>query len=759
MSLLFWGFSLRPSPSLAETKDRSYVWPVEKTRGLSSTFAEHRNFRFHSGIDVPTEKKIGFEVYACQSGYVYRLFTSWRGYGKAVYLKLDDGRLAVYGHLSDFSEEISKVVTKKQLEAKRYKTDFLLQENEMRVEKAELVGYSGESGWGGPHLHFELRDSSGHPVNPLTSGFSVKDGLPPTMKYLAIRPLGVGARVDGSTGPLIFSLIYDSSTKAYALRKPPLVDGEIGLELSVYDRMETSPFSFGIYRLELFLDDSLLFSSRYDEFSFESTHKVELDRDFELRKEQGRMFHKLFVEVGNDLPIYDPAGGRIKTEIFLPGPHKVEIKVFDVAGNLSTLAFYLIFDESPSILSCSVGKEMGEQMIHVQFEDSDDEVQEILVQKSGLKHTSWEEIKREKISGSGGEHTFPLTENPGEPALLRIEIRDSLGASSEPEYLCANLGDLDRSNGGDSLELDFTYTFKDNFFIFNLGFNQMLREAPQFSLGSGGFDFDPLFSERLDEKSYRLTFPFFLSQQRELSLLIEGVNLFGDKIRLVKNILIAIITKSFGGEGISPDGGAKVEFDPDVAYHDLNVIIQAEEMEFEPKHRPVGKAYAFEPSTVPLNGWAGVSIQYPEAGCDPHRLGLYELMGDRSWRFVGQELDSLNRTVGGKVRHLSVFALLEDILPPEVSQVSISTGTRTKVRRPKITVRVKDDLSGIGSDEDVLIEIDGEWMIPEYDPEKHILSTRPVSPLTLGGHLLFISVKDRAGNETKTEREFYVVGK
>jgi len=111
------------------------------------------------------------------------------------------------------------------------------------------------------------------------------------------------------------------------------------------------------------------------------------------------------------------------------------------------------------------------------------------------------------------------------------------------------------------------------------------------------------------------------------------------------------------------------------------------------------------------------------------------------------------------VRYLSAYALLEDTLPPEISKVSTFSGKRIKDRRPKITAVVRDDLSGIGSDQDVLVEIDEEWMIPEYDPEKKILSTRPISPLTLGKHLLTISVKDRVGNETKIERNFFVVGK
>jgi hypothetical protein len=111
------------------------------------------------------------------------------------------------------------------------------------------------------------------------------------------------------------------------------------------------------------------------------------------------------------------------------------------------------------------------------------------------------------------------------------------------------------------------------------------------------------------------------------------------------------------------------------------------------------------------------------------------------------------------VRCLSRYALIEDTLPPKVSRVSISPGKRIKEKRPKITAIVKDDLSGIGSDEDLVVEIDGEWMIPEYDPEKQLLVTRPISPLALGKHLLTIWVRDRAGNETEVKREFFVVEK
>lgn len=742
----------------SQAQDPSYVWPIEKMKVLSSTFGEHRNFRFHSGIDIPTQGRTGYKVFACQSGYVYRLFTSWRGYGKAIYLRLHDGRFVVYGHLSDFSKKIQKSVIRQQLETKRYHTDFLLKENKIQVNKGEIIGYSGESGWGGPHLHFELRDSSGHPMNPLTSGFSVEDKLPPLMRYLAVRPLAVESRVDGSIEPVILPLAFDPQENVYILQSTPTIEGEIGLELSIYDKMETSPFDLGIYGLELYLDDSLVFSSRYDRIFFENTHKIELDRDFELREKQKGSFYKLYVEEGNDLPIYDPIEGRLNTKTLEPGPHEVMIKAFDARDNFSTLAFSLVFDKRALAFSCSLEEENDSQRIKIQLDDPNDAVQEIIWEKSDLNRISWEEMDRMNIDRSRAEHIFMLPQVSNETYLLRVSLKDNLGFLSEKRHFVVNADRLKRSENGDSLSMEVEYSYRDNFFVFNLEFDQILRKHPYLLLKSGGFNFDPLFMEQEDERSYRATFPFFLKDKKEMIFIINAVDLYGETIELKRTIPIAIITKSYGGIGVSSDGKAKVEFDPDALYNDINVAIHQLEMKSDPIHKQVGKIYSFEPSTIPFNGWARISLEYPPGECDPNRLGLYELSNEGSWNFIDQKLDTLNQRVEGKVRSLSVYSLLEDTLPPMVSKVSISAGMKIKARNPKITAVVKDDLSGIGGDEDVRIEIDREWMIPEYDPERMVLSTCPLSPLNMGKHLLTIWVKDRAGNETQIRRDFFVVG-
>jgi len=92
---------------LSSAYSQNYIWPINTGRYLTSTFGEYRPGHFHSGIDIKTNYRCGYPVYATADGYIWRVLTSPYGYGKAVYLKLDDGNLAVYGHLDRFGRQES----------------------------------------------------------------------------------------------------------------------------------------------------------------------------------------------------------------------------------------------------------------------------------------------------------------------------------------------------------------------------------------------------------------------------------------------------------------------------------------------------------------------------------------------------------------------------------------------------------------------------------------------------------------------------
>ena len=121
------------SPLPADT----YVWPLDAPPALTSTYAEYRSGRFHAGLDVKTWGKEGYTCLAVADGFVWRVRTSPWGYGKAVYLKLDDGRTAVYAHLSAFTEAIEEVVAAEQDRRGAYSVNLFLPPGKIRVGRGD----------------------------------------------------------------------------------------------------------------------------------------------------------------------------------------------------------------------------------------------------------------------------------------------------------------------------------------------------------------------------------------------------------------------------------------------------------------------------------------------------------------------------------------------------------------------------------------------------------------------------------------------
>ena len=82
---------------------QNYHWPTIGSKALSSNFGEFRDGGFHMGIDIKTLGETGWPVYAIDDGHISRMVANFNGYGKALYLTLNDSHTAVYAHLEEFS--------------------------------------------------------------------------------------------------------------------------------------------------------------------------------------------------------------------------------------------------------------------------------------------------------------------------------------------------------------------------------------------------------------------------------------------------------------------------------------------------------------------------------------------------------------------------------------------------------------------------------------------------------------------------------
>jgi len=317
-------------------------FPLKVKTRLTGSFAENRGLHFHAGVDLSTGGREGLAVFAAADGWIYRLRLSPYGYGKAVYLKLADGRFAVYAHLSDFAPFLKKIVRRRQEEKENFRIDYYPPPGKIPVKRGQLIAYSGSSGAAAPHLHFELRDEKERPLNPLTHGMTVEDSSPPLIEGVAVRPLNGFSSADRRRAYLLLS------AKQAREADPIPVWGRFGLEVSAYD--PSGGNRLGIWRAELRLDDRLLFVNQYEEFSYRQYHQAPLIYDRELALAGAGDYQRLYRSRGDVLPFHPspPNGSGIlqttepdREGYLAPGVHRLQIAVYDAAGGSGLIEFKL----------------------------------------------------------------------------------------------------------------------------------------------------------------------------------------------------------------------------------------------------------------------------------------------------------------------------------------------------------------------------------------------------------------------------------
>jgi hypothetical protein len=285
-----------PAKKTAEAR----MWPVDIPVHLSSSFAEYRDGHLHAGVDIRCFGREGVPCRAVESGHVSRLRASPFGYGKAVYVAMDTGETAVYAHLSEFSAAIDSVVRKAQEEKGAYQVDFYPARGDLSLARGDIIGYTGRTGTGSPHLHWEIRDAGENPVNPLDLGWAIEDDVPPTIRRVEWLPLAAESRVEGACAPALVELrAIDAHT--FAARETLSVEGRLGLAAQVHDRLGENSGSLAPYRVELEVDGVVVASMEMKRFSYDQTLEVELAYDMTRSRTKGQYFLFLFRRQGETL--------------------------------------------------------------------------------------------------------------------------------------------------------------------------------------------------------------------------------------------------------------------------------------------------------------------------------------------------------------------------------------------------------------------------------------------------------------------------
>lgn len=134
---------------LQPVRDLFFGTKINQGYGCTGYYLEGRYGtcpHFHLGIDY--DMRVGTKVYSPASGTIIE--SGWNPvYGNRIIVRTAEGYTAMLAHLSQLSARIGTT-----------------------VKAGDLLGLSGNTGSAssGPHLHFEIRDRSGQPVNPCGGG-------------------------------------------------------------------------------------------------------------------------------------------------------------------------------------------------------------------------------------------------------------------------------------------------------------------------------------------------------------------------------------------------------------------------------------------------------------------------------------------------------------------------------------------------------------------------------------------------------------
>ena len=315
--------------------------PLGITNYLAGNFAELRSNHFHSGIDIKTNQKEGYNVYAVGDGFISRINVSPRGYGNAIYIDHPNGYTSVYGHLQKFNAAIEEYVRNYQYKNETFSVEIYPKKGELKVKSGDIIALSGNSGGsGGPHLHFEIRDTkTEEPINPFLFGFDVPDTSNPLVNGLYIYPLNGDVVGKTSRHQLPSGLVFNS---------PIYASGKVGFGIKTYDKQNGASNMNGTYQIRLFVNDEPYFTYKAERLNFNTTRAINCLIDYEDRMERNSWVYQLFRTDGNPLKMFSDVQNNGILNLEEGKEYQIKIETSDFAGNTTTAKFKIIGKKPPT---------------------------------------------------------------------------------------------------------------------------------------------------------------------------------------------------------------------------------------------------------------------------------------------------------------------------------------------------------------------------------------------------------------------------
>ncbi|MBL7731412.1 MAG: M23 family metallopeptidase [Chitinophagaceae bacterium] len=317
---------------------------------LSANFGELRPNHWHMGLDIRTEAKENYPVYAAAEGYIAKVGIRPQSFGRFIIINHPNGLSTLYAHLNDFYPELEAYVTAQQYEQESWAVELLFNSKQFPVSKGAFIAYSGNTGGSrGPHLHFEIIDTkTDKRLNPLLFNFPLQDNIPPALERLAMydRSRSVFAQ-----SPVFYSL--KNTDSGYIIPKVPVINtglNKVSFALQMHDKTTKGGSPNGVFSAKLYLDDEPLVGFMLDSISYDETVYMNAHIDYKHDYKGGAYLQHLSKLPGDNGVAYKiiKNDGVIHLQDTLL--HYLAVEVKDASGNTTWLNFAIRYSDSLAAL-------------------------------------------------------------------------------------------------------------------------------------------------------------------------------------------------------------------------------------------------------------------------------------------------------------------------------------------------------------------------------------------------------------------------
>lgn len=166
--------------------------------------------------------------------------------------------------------------------------------------------------------------------------------------------------------------------------------------------------------------------------------------------------------------------------------------------------------------------------------------------------------------------------------------------------------------------------------------------------------------------------------------------------------------------------------------------------------RQLGNAWHIWPDATPVDTQVELTLPLPSVEAGNNKARLYRRSGS-GWSYVGGKRQDNGLTAA--IRSFGVYAVLEDVQPPSIKEISPPEAYHAQTKRPIIRAIISDVGCGIN---DYTLTANGQWLLASYDPDTNQLAWERDEDLPSGKQILELQVTDNVGNTATTTRIVYI---